>query len=115
VGHRLSNQWERLGQNENLFAPGQFRSDYIPSTLGKLVAQMLTPDDGLRDERVHLEVARFRAFRDPTLIDIDLGNFRFLGWQDGTLTDKVPHNHLIQFLAQIGFVGIAMIVAVIAG
>jgi O-antigen ligase len=92
-----------------------YRTEYVPSTLSERVTRTFTPGDELAEDRVDLDVAGLRAFRDSPLIGIGLDNFRFVGWRYGAPSDQAPHNLWIQFLAQVGLVGAAMMLAIIGG
>ena len=91
------------------------RTDYFPSILSDRVTRTFTPGDALSKDRVGLNEAGLRAFAESPLLGIGLDNFRFVAWRYGAPSSQAPHNIWIQFLVQVGVVGTAMMLLIIAG
>jgi O-antigen ligase len=81
------------------------RTEYLPSNLEDRVAETFTPEDDLQDNRLRLDAAGLRAFRESPLVGTGLDNFRHVSWVYGGGSDQAPHNMWIQFLAQVGLLG----------
>jgi O-antigen ligase len=91
------------------------RTDYFPSILSERVTRTFTPGDELSQDRIGLNEAGLRAFAESPLLGLGLDNFRFVAWRYGAPSSQAPHNIWIQFLAQVGVVGTAMMLLIIAG
>jgi O-antigen ligase len=92
-----------------------FRTDYFPPTLGERVTRTFTPGDELSEDRFGLNEAGLRAFAQSPLLGIGLDNFQFVAWRYGAPSAQAPHNIWIQFLAQVGVVGTAMMLIIVGG
>jgi hypothetical protein len=92
-----------------------FHTDYFPSTLRERATRTFTPGDELSEDRVGLNEAGLRAFAASPFLGTGLDNFRFVAWRYGSPTDQAPHNIWLQFLAQVGVVGTAMMLLIIGG
>jgi O-antigen ligase len=91
------------------------RTDYFPSTLSERIARTFTPGDDLAEDRTGLNVAGLQAFRESPLVGTGLDNFQYVAWRYDAPSNQAPHNIWIQFLAQVGLVGTAMILLIVGG
>jgi O-antigen ligase len=90
-------------------------TEYFPSTLSERITRTFTPGDELSRDRIGLDEAGLRAFGESPLVGVGLDNFRFVAWRYGAPSNQAPHNIWIQFLAQVGVVGSAMMMFIIGG
>jgi O-antigen ligase len=91
------------------------RTDYFPPSLSERVTRSFTPGDELADDRVGLNRAGLRAFRESPLVGTGLDNFQYVAWRYDAPSNQAPHNIWIQFLVQVGIVGTAMILVIVGG
>jgi O-antigen ligase len=84
-----------------------YQSDYFPGILRERIERTLNFDESLVADRTRLATAGWRAFVDSPLIGVGLDNFRYVSthYNVPMVTEQVPHNLWIQFLAQIGLIG----------
>jgi O-antigen ligase len=92
-----------------------YQSDYFPGILRERIERTLMFDESLIEDRTRLAIAGWRAFIDSPFIGVGLDNFRYVAtrYNVPSVSEQVPHNLWIQFLAQIGLIGTLAFVALI--
>jgi len=92
-----------------------YQSDYFPGILRERIERTLMFDESLIKDRTRLATAGWRAFIDSPFVGVGLDNFRYIAtrYNVQSVTEQVPHNLWIQFLAQIGLIGTLAFAALI--
>lgn len=92
-----------------------YQSNYFPGILRERIARTLMFDDSLIGDRTRLAIAGWRAFIDSPFVGVGLDNFRYVAtrYNVPSVSEQVPHNLWIQFLAQIGLIGTLAFAALI--
>ncbi len=90
-----------------------YQSSLFPATLRQRIELTFAEKASLTQDRIGLAEAGWLAFLESPLVGVGFDNFRYVAGQYVFGTHQVPHNMWIQFLAQIGLVGMLAFAIVI--
>ncbi len=84
-----------------------YQSNYFPSILHERIERTFMHEDSLIQDRMRLAKAGWHAFLESPLLGVGLDNFRYVATRYNVpmVTDQVPHNLWLQFMAHIGLIG----------